>query len=177
MDFKSLNTGWLKKLASPQSSKDLNAFLEKMPQNAGNTALIAAGIVWGLAAAIGLVTMVKVQELTELRAELKEAQALSPSVPKISERAAPKNEIEAFAAKMSKTYPGLLVKPASNGIQITSGSTANFGQFREAIAHVYNGGANWRVNLDQLCVGRECDKNDKLAVALSIKQVSVENPK
>ncbi len=176
MDFKSLNMGMLKKLTSPQSSKDLNAFLEKLPQNAGNTVLVAAGIVWGISAALGLVTMVKAQELTELRAELKETQALSPSVPKITEGSIPQKDIEAFVEKMKKTYKGLDVKKSSAGIQITSTTTSNFGQFREAVAHVSNGGANWRINLDQLCVGRECNQNDKLAVSLSIKQVSVENP-
>ena len=58
---------------------------------------------------------------------------------------------------------------------ITSTRTTNFGEFREAIGHVYNGGVGWRVGLDKLCVGRECDQKHKLAVALSLKQVSVEN--
>ncbi|MEM6781541.1 MAG: hypothetical protein AAF569_06725 [Pseudomonadota bacterium] len=154
----------------------MNAFLEKMPQNAGNNALIAAGIIWGVAAALGLITMVKVQELTSLRAEFKETQAVQPSVPKISESAVSKDLVESFAAEFGDIYPGLDVNQQGSKIMITSGTTSNFGQFREALAHVYNGGSNWRVSLDKLCVGRECDQKHKLAVALSIKQVSVENP-
>lgn len=177
MDFKSLfNAGTLKKLTSSQSSKDLNVFLEKLPQNAGNNALIAAGIVWGVAAALGLVTMVKAQELTTLRAELKEATAITPSIPTIKEASVNEAQVKQFSEEFSNIYTGLQVRQNGSKIMITSGTTANFGQFREALAHVYNGGANWRVSLDKLCVGRECDEKHKLAVALSIKQVSVENP-
>lgn len=177
MDFNSvLNAGTLKKLTSPQASKDLNAFLEKLPQNAGNNALIAAGIAWGFAAALGLFTMVKVQELTALRAEFKEAKAVTPSIPHIKEEAVSSDMVQKFSEEFVHIYPGLQVKQTGSKIMITSNTTSNFGQFREALAHVYNGGSNWRVSLDKLCVGRECNDKHKLAVALSIKQVSVENP-
>ena len=154
----------------------MNAFLEKLPKNAGNNTLIAAGIVWGVAAALGLFTMVKAQELTTLRAEFKESKAITPSVPKIKEAAVSEAQVKKFSEEFSHIYPGLDVRQNGSKMMITSGTTSNFGQFREALAHVYNGGANWRVSLDKLCVGRECDKKHKLAVALSVKQVSVENP-
>ncbi len=177
MDFKSyINAGTLKKLTSSQSSKDLNAFLERLPQNAGNNALIAAGIVWGVAAALGLVTMVKAQELTTLRAEFKEAKAVTPPIPVIKEASVSEDQIKTFSDEFSQIYKGLDVRQSGSKIMITSDTTSNFGQFREALAHVYNGGSNWRVSLDKLCVGRECDQKHKLAVALTVKQVSVENP-
>ena len=176
MDFKSLfSVGTLKKLTNPQASKDLNVFLEKLPQNAGHPVLIAAGIAWGFAAAAGLITMVKVQELTELRAELKESQAITPAIPSIKETAVNQDQIKSFVTEFQNNYGGLEVKQSGSNIMITSTRTTNFGEFREAIGHVYNGGVGWRVGLDKLCVGRECDQKHKLAVALSLKQVSVEN--
>lgn len=177
MDFKSLlNVGTFKKLTSPQASKDLNAFLEKLPTNAGNNALIAAGIVWAFAAALGLLTMIKVQDLTALRAELKESQAIQPSIPTIKENPVDSKLVEKFVGELQSNYGGLIVKQNGASILLTSSRTTNFGEFREAIGHVYNGGENWRVALEKLCVGRECDKTHMLAVALGVKQVSVENP-
>ncbi|MBU0859598.1 MAG: hypothetical protein KJ667_06650, partial [Alphaproteobacteria bacterium] len=61
------------------------------------------------------------------------------------------------------------------GVFITSTTTGNFGEFREAIGHVQNGGSGWRVTVDRLCVGRECDR-DKLAALLKISTVSVDKP-
>lgn len=177
MDFKSLiKISMLKKLAHPNASKDLNVFLEKLPDNVGKNVLIAAGIAWGAAAALGLITMVKVQELTTLRAELKEAEALTPSVPFISENPVSKAAVEKFAEQFEETYQNVEITQQGSKVMITSGTTRSFGEFRESIAHVYNGGANWRVGLEKLCVGRECDTKHQLAVALNIKQVSVENP-
>ena len=66
----------LKKYTSPHAADDLNAFLEKLPQNAGQTMLIIAGIAWGAAGVVGLYTTVQLQKLTELRAELQEAEAI-----------------------------------------------------------------------------------------------------
>ena len=105
MDFKSLfSVGTLKKLTNPQASKDLNVFLEKLPQNAGHPVLIAAGIAWGFAAAAGLITMVKVQELTELRAELKESQAITPAIPSIKETAVNQDQIKSFVTEFQNNY-------------------------------------------------------------------------
>ena len=178
MDYKKiLSSSTLKKLMSPQASSDLNRFLEALPQNAGQNVLIAAGIAWGVAAALGLITMVKVQELTALRAEYREAEALTPEVPSIAESAVPAADVEKFAKQFEKIYSGLSVRQSGSKITVSAASTSRFGQFREAIGHVYNGGRDWRVSLESLCVGRECtsEKNSRLVVSLNLKKVSVEN--
>lgn len=176
MNFQSINwNAAFKKLTSPQSSQDLNAFLERMPQNAGHTVLIAAGIAWAFAAAIGLFTTVQIQGMTELRAKLKEAEALRPIVPTIRDVPVVQTEVEAFTKDLIKIYPDLAIKNQGGSIYITAKTTANFGQFREAVGHVQNGGSGWRVSVDRLCVGREC-QTDKLAVLLKINRVSVDKP-
>ncbi len=173
MDFKKLDFKNVKKYLNPKSADDLNRFLENLPQNAGNAALIAAAIAWGLAAALGLYTSIQTQSLIELRAELKETEALKPIVPEIKDISVAKSEVEAFVEKAKKSYGGLNVTAKGSIITITANNTSNFTEFREALGHVQNGGANWRVTLDKLCVGRECDKTKKLVASLKINKVEV----
>lgn len=176
LNLKNFDTGAFKKLLDPKSSGDLNAFLEKLPQNAGNTVLVAAGIAWAMAGALGLYASIQTRQLTELRAELKKAEALTPIVPKISDVAIPKAELEAFLAQAKETYKGLNFSINGSNIVITAPQTSYFARFREAIGHVQNGGAQWRVSMNKLCVGRECGDKDKLGISLKVNKVSVENP-
>ncbi|GJL86039.1 MAG: hypothetical protein DHS20C02_18140 [Micavibrio sp.] len=165
----------LQKYTSPKAAEDLNVFLERLPHNVSHSLLIAAGIAWGVAGVLGLFTTVKIQALTELRAELEEAQSLQPIVPKIKDVAVNPKEVRAFEEKIKDTYKGLDIRSNGASIAITATSTAQFGQFREAIGHVQNGGSGWRVNIDRLCVGRECGQH-ALAASLKINKVSVDKP-
>jgi hypothetical protein len=176
VDLKSLDLTFLKKLADPKLSGDLNAFLEKLPHNAGQTVLLAAGIAWAMAGALGLFTTIQVKQMTELRAKLKETQALKPTVPVIKDVAVDSAEVANFSKELKEIYKNLDITQSESSITITSNSTANFGQFREAVGHVQNGGVGWRVTLDKLCVGRECDNNQKLGAVLRVNKVSVESP-
>jgi hypothetical protein len=163
----------LQKWMSPQATSDLNDFLEKMPQNAGNAALIAAGIAWMAAASFGLFATVKVQELTEMRAELKETQAKRPAVPNIRNVPINQNQLRSFVADLERLYPNLVIKQQGSSIFVGAAELAMFGNFREAVGHVQNGGVGWRVTVDNICVGREC-RREKLAALLRINKVSVE---
>lgn len=176
LNLKNFNWKKYQKYFSAQSADDLNRFLEKMPHNVGQSVLIAAGIVWAVAAALGLFTAVQTQKLTELRSELKATEALKPVVPIIKNIPISKDEVEKFVTNAQENYRGIDIKANGSTIIITARNTANFTEFREAIGHVQNGGAGWRVSLEKLCVGRECDKQYKLAVSLKVNKVSVENP-
>lgn len=174
--MKSFDWRSLKKYTSPQASDDLNKFLEKMPTNVGQTMLIIAACAWGAAGAMGLYATVQIQQLTEMRAELEEAEALQPIVPRISDIPIPANEVTTFVEKIKDVYRGIDIRASGSTVILTAKSTGNFGQWREAIGHVQNGGSGWRVNVDKLCVGRECTNNMPLAAALKINKVSVTNP-
>lgn len=178
MDLKSFkfNMGTLKRLTDPKTAGDLNIFLEKLPQNTGQTALIAAGVVWTVAAALGLFTMMKTQELIKMRNDLRETSALQPNVPRIADKPVSAAQVKDFATTLSQLYSmhDLKVKSQQSAIYITASDTSAFGAFREAVGHVQNGGNGWRVNVDRLCVGREC-QGDKLAALLKISKVKVEN--
>lgn len=172
---KKIDMAILKKAMDPKAAGDLNDFIEKLPQNAGQTVLIAAGIAWAMAGALGLYASVQATSLTELRADLMEAEALTPIVPRIQDVPIATEEVTAFSEEAKKAYPNLSFSVSGSTIIITSSSTSDFGMFREAVGHMQNGGSGWRVSLDKLCVGRECDKTHKLAVALRVNKVSVEN--
>jgi hypothetical protein len=176
MDFKSFDWSSLKKLADPKMAGDLNAFLETLPEKAGHSVLIAAAIVWAAAAGAGLFTTLQIQQLTELRGKVKDAQALVPIVPKINDTPIAAADVQKFVEEAAKAYPDLSIQASESTIIITSTTTSHYGQFREAVGHVQNGGSGWRVSLQKLCVGRECDKQFQLAASLAINKVSVENP-
>lgn len=175
-ELKKFNWRSLQKYMNPKSADDLNVFLEKLPQHAGQTVLIAAGIAWAMAGALGLYATIQAKALTELRAEFQKADALTPIVPKISDVPINETEVAAFIKKVQKSYPDLKLQSNKSAITIMAGQTNKFAQFREAISHMQNGGSGWRVTLDKLCVGRECTAGDKLGVSLKVNKVSVENP-
>lgn len=162
----------LKKYASPQASGDLNAFLEKLPQHAGQTMLIIAGVAWAGAGAVGLFTAVQLQKMSEIRIELEEAEALQPIVPQIVDKPVSADQIKTFAESTNEIYQGLEFRANGPAITISAKSLSAFGQFREAIAHIQNGGSGWRVGVDKLCVGRECERYP-LGAVLKINTVSV----
>lgn len=174
MDLKSFDWRSLQKYLQPQATNDLNAFLEKLPQTAGNQVLIAGGIAWAVAGALGLYTFIQTTQMIELRAKLKDMQALQPIVPKITDVPVSPKEVEVFAKELADIYRGLTIKSTGSSIQITANDTSRFAEFREAVGHVQNGGSGWRVTVEKLCVGRECDR-DKLAALLKINKVSVNN--
>jgi hypothetical protein len=179
LDFKAINQSFkgfdwrsLKKYASPKAADDLNLFIEKLPQNTGQAMLVVAVGAWVTAAAVGLFTTVQLQTLTEIRAEFQDAQALQPTVPKIKDVAVARGEVEPFVKQLKEVYTGLEISSSGANITITGNSTRDFGQFREAVGHVQNGGSGWRVNVEKFCVGRECDRYELYAL-LKINKVSV----
>jgi len=178
MDFKNLKSfDWrsLKKYTSSQSSADLNKFLEKLPQNTNQTLLVIMGIAWACAAGFGLYTSLQMHTFTELRAELQENESVKPVVPKLKNIAVSKNEITRFVERNKQTYKGLNIAAKGSSIVLDAPNTAFFGQFREAVGHIQNGGSGWKIEIDRFCVGREC-KGKQLSAVLKVNKISVENP-
>jgi hypothetical protein len=168
MDFKKLqNFDWrsLQKYTSAQSTEELNRFLENLPQNAGQTMLVIAGICWAAA----------MQKMGELSNELMGAQALQPVVPMISNESIDSGQVKKFAESLKGIYKDLDIKDAGSKVTIKANTTAQFGQFREAVSHMHNGGKGWRIKMNELCVGRECKKG-QLYATISINKVSVSQP-
>ncbi len=169
-DFRSFQ-----KYFNPQASGDLNAFLEKLPQNAGQSALIAAGIAWLMVAALGLFTVMQMQNLTELRAELLQSEALVPMVPVISKTPVAAGELKDILNNFKTLYPGLTFTAKGSSIMIQSKTTGSYGQFREAMGHVVNGGSGWQTSIEDLCIGRECKQN-ALSATVKIQKLEIDKP-
>lgn len=171
------NFDWrsLKKYTSPRAIEDLNTFLEGLPNHVSKSMLIAAGLAWGLAGGTGVYTTIQLQKLTALRVELEEAKAINPTIPTIEKLAVSSATISKFVENIDPIYSGLSIKAQGSSITITGSEIRAFGQFREAVGHVLNGGQEWRVDVDKMCIGRECDKFP-LSVSLKVHKVSVSNP-
>lgn len=159
---------------SPKAADELNEFLEKLPQNANKSMLIVAAVIWCVAGGLFIYTTIKIQELAEITVENQEAKSLLPKVPTIKDNPVSANEIKTFVDELQKIYNGIEIKGNSANIIVAAKSTSQFGQFREAIGHIQNGGSGWRVNIDKLCIGKEC-KPTPLSASLKINRVSVEN--
>ncbi len=170
--IKKFNWSSLKRYTSPSAIDQLNHFLEKLPQNTNKMMLIITATVWATAGASGLFATVQTQKMTELKAEREEAAAVVPVVPKITNVLASAGEVRGFVDDVSDIYQGLEIKASGSQISISAPTTNQFGQFREAIGHVQSGGKGWRVHMDKLCVGRECEKY-KLAATLKINRVDI----
>ncbi len=173
MQFKNFDWRSLNRFFSPAAMDSLNGFLEKLPNNTNKSLVIMTAIIWSSAAALGLYTTVKMQEFSELLVARDKKEALLPVVPKIQDKPVPAREVQSFVDELQKIYKDLEIKGNSSNIIIRAKSTSLFGQFREAVGHVQNGGLGWRVNVDRLCVGKEC-KPFPLAASLKINRVSVE---
>jgi hypothetical protein len=169
-DFRSFQ-----KYFSPQASGDLNAFLEKMPQNAGNNSLIAAGIAWVMVAMLGLFSVVQLQRLTDVRAELLQSEALKPMVPTISTETVDPKQLKDVIENYKAVYPGIAINANGGNITIQAKSTTDYARFREILGHVVNGGSGWRVSVESLCVGRECKQN-ALDAKLKIQKLKIDKP-
>lgn len=175
MASKSFDFRGLSRYLNPQASDDLNRFLEKLPQHAGNTVLIAAGIAWAAAAALGLFSMMQTKQLTELRGKLQATEALKPIVPVVTMRPVPDALIKTFVEAIKPIYTDLQITNNTNTVTIQSKDTSQFSQFREAIGHTVNGGTGWKVRIESFCVGRECQQNPLNAV-LKVEQMDIQKP-
>ena len=156
LDLNSLNAS-INKYLSPQGMNDLNRFLEQMPLRAGYGVLIAGGIVWLLSGIAVVYATTIAKEVADIRTELIKSEALKPVVPQIITSDVPANEINGFVDRVDQLYRDVTIVASGNKLNVSSQSGRFFGAFREAVNHAYNGGQGWRLTLESLCVGRECE--------------------
>lgn len=166
----------LKRYASPNAYKDLDGFLEQMPKRAGQAVIIAGVAAWMMAAACVMYVSIQANHILSLRADILKAESLKPTVPVIAKVPVDGTEVEAFAKKLGELYPQINVIGSNNRIEIRGTSTDKYGAFREAVGHAFNGGPDWRLNVEELCVGRECPNNLALYGAFTVYRLRVDKP-
>jgi hypothetical protein len=156
-------------------------FFRNIPQHAGQTALLAAALIWIFAALAGFYTSVKTQHMIDLRQQLEEVDALIPLVPSIKKAPVASVDLKNFIRRAKKSYQNINFRMDNATIIIAANSTRHFSEFREAIGYIQNGmrqnnGNAWHVSVDKLCVGRECDEDHKLMAALKVSNILLEKP-
>lgn len=179
LDFKKLsNFDWrvLKRYFNAEAVKDLDRFLDALPRRTGKLSLIAAAVMWTAAAIMILFAYTKSLEMTDIQKKLQEAEALTPSVPKIESSYVPDSVLQPFVQKMNKVYPNIRIDHRKGSkITIQANSTKLYTQWRAAIDHFAYGNGDWRVGIEEMCAGRECD-GMPLMTTIRIEKVSITLP-
>jgi hypothetical protein len=159
------NIDWnaLKRYTSPQAVKDFDAFLDALPLNVGYNALIAAGMAWLLAGSSVFFTSMQVEKVSKIRTELAKVEALKPPVPIIQYVPVSEASLKDLQKKITDTYKGVTFVGTSSSLTVSALDTDYFPQFLAAINTLQNGGKNWRVSVNTLCVGRDCATSKLMA--------------
>ncbi len=173
------NIDWhkIKRMLSPQSVKDLDDFLDNLPKKAGYIGLIVAGVIWFIAGLAILFAYTKSVELQEIQNQLSQAEALKPTVPRLTYIDVDKGALEQYVAKIKKSYKEVGIELQKNGIvKIRAPSTQQYPQWRAVIDSFSYGGRNWKVKFEKMCVGRECG-SIPLYAELKIETIDITVPK
>lgn len=163
----------IKRYLSPYTYRDINTFAQQLPEKAGQTSLLAGGLLWTIAAFALIFATVEAEKTAKIRAEILNQNAMTPQVPDIVKTAVQPILLETYAAKMEKQYPDLSITSDQSVVHISADDTKHFGKWREATSHLYNGGDGWRLSIEHLCVGRECD-DQELSVKFSVNTLKIQ---
>lgn len=175
-NFGKIDWRTLQRYTNAQGVKDFDKFLDALPLNVGYNALIAAGIAWALAGASVLFTSMEVEKVSKLRAEILKVETLQPPIPVLKYTPVPKSNLDKLSKKIEETYKGVSVLVGGDGIVTLSAVDTDFWpQFLAAISTLQNGGKNWKVAMNSMCVGQECT-GSKLSAALKVETVRVDIP-
>jgi len=160
-----------------QSVKDLDRFLDDLPKTLGYAPLIAAGVVWLFAGGAVMFASMEAKEMSQLRAELLEVEALKPPVPELSYVPVAQSSLEKVIDGMTKLYPGVTTIATGIGtVKVTGSTVYHYPQFWAAVGHVRNGGRSWRTEFKTLCFGRECS-GSPLSAELKVDSIRITNAK
>lgn len=154
----------LQKFMNPQAIKDIDKFLDRLPITVGYNAIIAAALVWLFAGVAFMFASGETEKATELRAELLAVEALKPPIPEVAYTLVSKAALEEMVDRVSEIgYPELTLKAEGDGTLKVTGPTTALAQFVNALGHIAFGDRGWRVELQSLCVGDECDSSGATA--------------
>lgn len=166
----------IKRLTDPQAIKDLDHFLDNLPQRAGKNALMIACGVW-LLAGIGLFLLFhNAQSLKDIQKQLAIAEGTRIAVPHISYRPADAQILKPVVEKLKKIYPSLIIAMQdSHTISIKATTTRDFAAWRAAIGDVSYASQGWKLGIKTLCTGRSC-KGEPLQAAILVQNVDIQLP-
>jgi len=173
MKSKVFNIETLKHLLSARSIRDFDEFLDSLPLNVGYNALLFVGIMWAIAAGTLFFTINQADKAAALRSNIMEVRALKPPVPQVEYKDVDRKKLEEFSEFVKKTFQDINVVTRNGGQVILSAQDTDFfPQFISAISYFQRGARNWKVNIKELCVGRDC-KTTKLMALLIVQTVNI----
>jgi len=175
MDLKKINLATIQRYTSPQAVKDFDTFLDNLPVNVGYNALIAAGAICMLAAASVWFSSLELQKVSKLHADLTNVKALQPPVPVLKSVPVGDKILKPLGEKVAADFKGIVIATADGDVKVTAQDTDYFPQFLASISYIQRGGRNWKVSINELCVGRDC-KNSKLYADLKVSVVQIAAP-
>lgn len=158
---------------SSQAVKDFDHFLDNLPQNAGKMTLIAAGVIWLVAAISVLFAVTEVNKLSTITAEKISVEALTPKLPKLVERPVDSKVLTAYITDIKDGYPKLTITAQKSGeVNVGAPTTASYTEWRRFLDQLQYGADNWRVDIKKLCIGRECS-GSKIQSTLVVSEVRI----
>lgn len=161
------------KYFSSQAVKDLDRFLDTLPQNAGKLVLMAAAGIWLFASIGALFAVTEVSKLSEMKMEKTSATALTPKLPKIVERPVDNKVLVDYIEDIKNSYSRLTITTQKSGeVTVTATTTASYTEFRRFVDQLQYGADNWRVDIKRLCIGREC-KGQQIQAGLIVSEVRI----
>jgi hypothetical protein len=169
-----IDAATIKRLMSPHAYKNLDVFVEQMPMRAGKTAVVAGIASLVLACLAITYVVVQANNIMTLRADILKAESLKPTVPVINKAPVADTEVADFVKRIAELYPQVDFVTQGNRIEMRAPNTDKYGAFREAVGHAFNGGQGWRLQVEALCVGRECKNNTQVFGAFTIHRLRVD---
>lgn len=158
--------------ANPQSIKDLDVFLDKLPARVGMTGLSIAMGMWVIAGLSLLVVYTKSVNLQTVRKQITQAEAMRPSVPSVTYKPVAPAEVKTQVEKMKNIYKTLTITESNGTVNINASTTRDFPAWRAAIGDLTFGGSTWRLQTKSFCAGREC-KGAPLQASLVVQQLDI----
>jgi len=176
MDLKNFNLETLKRYTSSQSINDFDKFLDALPSNVGMNAMTALVVMWIIAGSFLYFVSGQSDKAATIRSSLTEVESLTPPVPSLEYNPVEKTKLDEFSKTVKEIYKGLNITAKNGGeVMISAQDTDFFPQFLAAVGYFQRGAKNWKVNISEMCVGRDC-KSAKLTAKLKIETVKIKEP-
>jgi hypothetical protein len=166
----------LKRYADPQAMKDLDQFLDNLPQRAGKKALITACSVWFFSAVALFLVFHNAQSLKDIQTQLAIAEGTRVAVPQLTYTAIDARMLKPLIEKLKKIYPSLIIgMQDGNAISVKASTTRDFSAWRAAIGDASYGAHGWKSSVKMLCAGRAC-KGEPLQAVIAIQNIDIRMP-
>ena len=166
----------LQHLTDAQTIKDMDQFLDMLPQRAGKNALLIASGMWCIAAVGLFLVFHNAQSLKDIQKQLASAEGTHITVPEISYKPADMKIIKPIIDNLKKIYPSLIIDSQDGtAISIKASTTRDFSAWRSAISDIAFGSQAWKLGVKKLCAGRNC-QGEPLQAVIIVQNVDIELP-